>query len=139
MEDLTSGNENYNIEVRLPDLKNLAAWATFKAIIEIIFGALSCIGIITAAFGIPMIISGVRLLGAADEMKKYIAHKDTKNIAETFIKMNQYFKVKGISLIILIIFSFIMFFLYILLVLYLYQNMMPDIISELPSTLSLAF
>ncbi len=130
----TNNNKNYSIEFTLPELNNLAGWATFVAIMDIVAGALCSIGIITAVFGIPMIISGVRLLSATDEMKKYIASKDNKSIFETFVKMNQYFKVKGITIIIRITFSIVIFILYILLLIYLYNNMMPIMFNEQPFT-----
>lgn len=100
----------------MPFLKTLIGWATFKAVIDIIMGALSCIPVITAAFGIPKIISGLRLLNAADDLKLYISNGDTRKVGDALYNFNKYFKLSGISIIIKISFSILLFIAYIILI-----------------------
>ncbi len=45
--------------------QGMIGWAKFNGIMLIIQGALSCIGCITAIIGVPMIMAGVALSGAA--------------------------------------------------------------------------
>ncbi len=106
----------------LPFLKNLAGWATFKAIIDIIYGALCCLGIITAAFGVPRIISGVKLLNATDYLKKNMYSNDQENITAALYYFNQYFKFSGASIIVQIAMAIVLLILYIVLIVYIMSN-----------------
>ena len=124
-------NQSYSINLSLPDLRNLAGWATFTAIIDIIVGALSCIGIVTAAYGIPQIIAGVKLLGAADDFKRYMAVNDTQKISESFVKLNKYFKLTGISIIVKIAFGLLFIIAYGAIIAYVVANM-PDLFNNFP-------
>lgn len=120
---------NYTIELDLPGLNNLISWATFKAVIDIITGVLSCFGIITAIYGVPMIIAGIRLLNAVEEMKKYMSENNLKNISDSFMKLNEYFKFNGIAIIIKLSFVILMIGLYSMAVFYIISNM-PDIFNR---------
>ena len=117
-------------------LKNLANWASFKAIIDIITGALACLGIITAAYGVPLIISGVKLLGATEDLKTYLASNDAKKISDSFANLSKYFRINGISIIIKIVLQVLVFIglaiLYGIMISYFMRNM-PDIMRNLPS------
>ena len=126
-------NQSISIKLSLEDLKNLAGWATFKAVIDIIAGALACIGIITAAYGIPQIIAGIRLLGATDELKKYLASNDMQKIASTFINLQKYFKLIGISIIIKICFIILGIILYSVLIAFVISYV-PNIFNNMPNT-----
>ena len=98
--EITENNNNEPaLDIELPFLRNLAGWATFKAVIDIILGALACIGIITAVYGIPQIIAG-RLLNASDDLKRFIATNDTRRIGDVLYNFNKHFKLTGISIII---------------------------------------
>lgn len=101
MED--TNNQEFPISIGLPDLKNLTSWAFFKAIIDIVYGALSCLGfilILPAVYGVLQILAGVKLLNAVDDMKKYIETKDFQKISAAFVNLNRHFKFTGISIII---------------------------------------
>ena len=135
-EDLViTGNENAEptIDIELPFIRNLAGWATFKAIIDIIAGALSCLGIITAAFGIPLIIAGIRLLNASDDLKRFISTNDTQRIGDVLYNFNKYFKLSGISIIIRIVFVIIAIILYVIIIAYL-LTYMGDYFRYLPES-----
>lgn len=109
MEDINIQSNSQSIQINLDarELKSLAGWATFRAIIEIIGGAMSCLGIITAAYGIPLIIAATKLLRASDDLRKYAATGDTQKISESFSNLNKYFRINGILMIICICLSFI--------------------------------
>lgn len=120
-----------NIEIELPFLSNLSGWATFKAVIDIIMGAISCLTIIAAAYGIPQIISGIRLLNATDDLKRYMSSGDTRRIGDALYNFNKYFKLSGIAIIIKIIFFIIVIVLYGMLLYYVFNNM-GDFFDNLP-------
>lgn len=129
MEDIN--NQYLSVNIGIPDVKNLAGWATFVAIIDIIIGAISCFGIITAAYGVPQILSGVKLLNAAEDMKRSISINDTQRITDIFINLNKYFKFNGISIIIKICFGVLFLLLYGVLIAYLILHM-PDYMNKFP-------
>ncbi len=125
-------NENYiQVNMSIPDFRNIAGWATFNAIINIIVGALSCLGIITAAYGVPQIIAGVRLLNAADDLKRYLATNDYQRITEAFFNLNKYFKLNGIATIVKICMGIVFLIIYIGLIVAFISNM-PDMMYDLP-------
>lgn len=47
--------------------KPLNGWAKFIAYTLIVYGAFCCIGIITAAIGIPLIFAGLKLLKSVED------------------------------------------------------------------------
>ena len=125
------GNTSDTIEVNIPFVSNLVGWATFKAVIEIIFGALSCLGIITAVYGIPQIIAGVKLFKAVDEIKNYMATGELNKIGDAMYGFNKYFKLSGISVIIKIVVMIILIILYAAVLVMIFQNS-GDIFNNLP-------
>lgn len=108
-----SPEPGFSLSLSLSDLKSLTGWATFRAIIDIIVGALSCLGIITAAYGVPQIIAGVKLLNAVDELKRYIAAADAQRISLALGSLQRYFKLGGIATIVKIVFGILFIILYI--------------------------
>lgn len=126
--------QGINVSLSLPDLKNLIGWATFRAVMDIIVGALSCLGIITAAYGVPQIMGGVKLLNACDEMKRYMATNDLEKLNTTFISFNKFFKLTGISTIVKIIFGVVFFILYIVFIAIFFKTIMnnPDFMKNFP-------
>jgi len=125
MDDTVNNFENQNETVPLNlsavNLKNLSGWATFRGVMDIIMGILSCLGIITAVYGVLQIIAGVRLLNAAEEIRNISQLSDAQTninfnnnlgIIETFNKLNSYFKFYGISTIIRIIMGIIAAFIW---------------------------
>lgn len=131
MEDITGqGGQNqpvpadgyapagYDVNLNQPFLKNLCGWATFKAIFDIIIGIFGIIGI----YGIFQIISGVKLLNAVDDLKRFSASDDKAKILDSFNNLNKYFKFSGISAIVQIIFVIIVIIGYVALVMYMFSN-----------------
>jgi len=104
------------IGISLPFLKSFIGWATFRAIMDIITGSLTCLGVITAIYGVPQIISGVRLLNAIDELKVYVSTNDTVRISDSLNYLNKYFKLNGIATILRIAFSIVMIIVYIVVI-----------------------
>lgn len=119
----------YN-NIYLPDLKKLANWASFNAIIDIILGALTCFGIVTAIYGVFRIIAGVKLLGAADDLKNAVIFNDSNKISSGFINLARYFKFNGIYLIISIVLTIVIIIAYFIIIIVLLRNS-PDIFNEL--------
>ncbi|RCX19954.1 hypothetical protein DFR58_10223 [Anaerobacterium chartisolvens] len=111
-----SGQQYFSINMSMGDLKSFTGWATFRAIIDIIAGAFSCLGIITAAYGVPMIMAGVKLLNAVDNMKRYMMENDAQNISLCYYNLLKYFKLNGISTIVKIGFSILIIIIYIILI-----------------------
>lgn len=130
-EQIPAVSQDPSSEMELPFLKNLAGWATFKAIIDIITGALSCFGIITAAYGIPQIISGIKLLNATDGLKSYMSTGDTTKMGDVLYNFNKYFKLSGISIIIKIVFIVIFLVVYGIIIAYIFSNA-GDFFNNLP-------
>lgn len=129
--EITENNNNEPaLDIELPFLRNLAGWATFKAVIDIILGALACIGIITAVYGIPQIIAGIRLLNASDDLKRFIATNDTRRIGDVLYNFNKHFKLTGISIIIKIVFLIIVIILYVIFIVF-YMNYIVDYFQNL--------
>ncbi|MCL6633595.1 MAG: DUF5362 domain-containing protein [Alicyclobacillus herbarius] len=114
MEDMN--NREISLNMSMLQLKNLIGWATFNAIIDIIVGALSCLGIITAAYGVPQIIAGVKLLNATEELRSYMETNDTQKISETFNKLYSYFKLNRIATIVKICFGILIMIAYIIII-----------------------
>ncbi len=108
------GQQYFSINMGMGDLKSFTGWATFRAIMDIIAGAFSCLGIITAAYGVPMIIAGVKLLNAVDNMKRYMVENDAQNISLCYYSLLKYFKLNGISTIVKIGFSILIAIIYII-------------------------
>lgn len=124
--------QNIQIELGLSELKNFTGWVTFNAIIDIIAGALACLGIVTAAYGVPQIMAGIKLLAAVDELKGYMASNDVQRIRTAFFNLYRYFKLSGISIIVKIIFIILGIILYGVLIA-LFISYMPDILNNLPA------
>lgn len=122
-------NQEISVRLEIPDLRNLIGWATFNAIINIVFGALSCIGIITAAYGVPQIIAGVKLLNVTEELRSYLDTNDISNIPQAFQKLQKYFKINGIAIIIKIVLSVLILILYFVLVV-VYIRKMPGMMRN---------
>ncbi|MBN1524060.1 MAG: DUF5362 domain-containing protein [Spirochaetales bacterium] len=81
-------------------ITSLSGWAQFIAVMNIIGGVVVCFGIITAAIGVPIIIAGMRLFNAANDLKQYLVTKNTGMIASAFDKLKSYFLINGVIMIV---------------------------------------
>ena len=88
-------------------LDSLSGWMKFIGIYTIVVGAITCIGIITAAIGIPMIFSGIGLTNASKSLKEYREYNNQFTLNDFFTYLNKYFKIQGIFAIIGIVLSVI--------------------------------
>ncbi|MBE2190290.1 MAG: DUF5362 domain-containing protein [Candidatus Kapabacteria bacterium] len=61
-------------------IKKMNTDMRFVGIFSIIYGALTCIGIVTAIIGIPYIIMGIRLRESADHFARYIELGDEMDL-----------------------------------------------------------
>ncbi len=98
-----NNNNNFNNQnsyMAPPIIDSLSGWMKFIGIYTIVVGAISCIGIITAAFGIPMIFSGIGLTNASKSLKSYNDYNNQFTLNEFFTYLNKYFKIQGIFVII---------------------------------------
>ena len=85
-------------------IESLSGWLKFLGICTIIYGAFTCIGIITAAIGVPLILAGIALTKASKSLKNYLQYNNPYTLNEIFESLNKYFKVKGILAIVYIVF-----------------------------------
>lgn len=99
----------YTPEISLIQYKKLSGWASFMGIFTIVNGILLCLGIVTAIFGVPLIIAGLKLVGAVDSMKVFSETKDINKLSDTFDKLNLYFKFYGILMLVGLILGFLSF------------------------------
>lgn len=90
-----------------PIIDSLSGWMKFISIYTIVIGSITCIGIITAAIGVPMIFSGVALLKASNSLKSYNTYTSAYLLNDIFNYMNKYFKIQGIFVILGIVLSII--------------------------------
>ena len=91
----------YNQYNQIPNIMvNLSGWMKFMGIYTIIVGAITCIGVITAAIGVPMIFSGISLNNASKNLKMYSQHNNEITLNYFFTYLHKYFKIQGIFTII---------------------------------------
>ena len=74
----------------------------FVGMFQIIIGAFSCISIIGAVVGVPMLISGLRAREAADAFAGYQQSRDPGLLARAFQGQAGYFKMQKIYAIVTI-------------------------------------
>jgi len=99
-----SGNQQNNFA--LPSIiDTLSGWMKFMGIYTIVIGAITCIGIITAALGVPMIFAGIALTKSSKSIKTYKQYNSPFILNELFTSMNKYFKIQGILVIVGIVIS----------------------------------
>lgn len=75
----------------------------FVGIFQIIYGAITCLGIITAVIGVPLIIGGVRLREAADSMTGYLQSGDFNVLQGALERQERYFFIQKIFIIITLV------------------------------------
>lgn len=85
----------------------------FVGIFFIISGAFSCLSIIGAVFGIPIIIMGLRIREAADKFDGFSRTNDKKFLKQGFELQGTFFKIYKILIIVGIV-VFILYFIFII-------------------------
>jgi hypothetical protein len=88
----------------------------FVGIFTIIYGALTCLSIIGALLGVPMIFIGLRMREAADKFDQFRDTNDSKALRAGFELQGKFFNIQkiliiiGLVLIALYIIFFVVFF-----------------------------
>lgn len=72
----------------------------FVGLFTIIYGALTCLSIIGALIGVPLIFAGLRIREAADEYKFFQASNDLQALRRAFEKQGKYFNIIKILIIV---------------------------------------
>ena len=84
----------------------------FVGMFTIIYGAISCLSIIGAVVGIPLIIAGLRLREAVDEYRVFQRANDSSALRRAFERQYKYFNILKILIIVSLVFMalYIIFF-----------------------------
>lgn len=85
------------------NLDSLTGWMKFLGIFTIVLGALTCLGIITAAIGVPMILAGIGLVNASKSLREFKDLNNQFTLNQFFNYLNKFFKINGILAIIYIV------------------------------------
>ena len=75
----------------------------FVGLFTVIYGALSCLSIIGAIVGIPLIIAGLRLRESADAFVAYLSAKEENTLIKGFDLQGKYFFINKVIIIITLI------------------------------------
>ena len=81
----------------------------FVGLFTIIYGALSCISIIGAIVGVPLIIAGLRLRESADAFVAYLTSKEDTKLTQGFDLQGKYFFIQKIIIIVTLIITVLSF------------------------------
>jgi hypothetical protein len=93
-------------EIMQRQIDEMASNMNFMGILTIILGAISCIGILSAAYGIPLIFAGIRLRESAEAFRAYIHTSDKNALYAAFSKQNRFFFIlKVLAIIYLLLFA----------------------------------
>lgn len=106
-------------------IDSLSGWMKFIGIYTIIIGAISCLGIITAAIGVPLIFAGIALNKGSDNIKNYKQCNNPYVLNEVFTSLNKYFKIQGILTIVGIVLT-VVYIVFIILMLVFAANSFYD-------------
>jgi|GEM_PF-1702854 len=89
-------------------IDSLSGWMKFFGIFTLVIGVISCIGIFSAAIGIPLIFAGIALTNASKSLKAYKESNNPFSLNDFFTNTNKFFKIQGILAIIGIAFAVIL-------------------------------
>lgn len=111
MNDFTNPSLSYdNNDPRFIEMvKKMAGDMKFNAIFAIIYGALTCLTIVGAVIGVPLIFAGLRLNEASDLFKAYLNSGDFLSLSNALERQGRYFFINKV----LIIIALVLFALYI--------------------------
>lgn len=99
-------------------VKKMAGDMKFNGIFSIIYGALSCLSIVGAIIGVPLIFAGLRLNEASDLFKSYINSGDFLSLSNALERQGRYFFINKV----LIIIALVLLALYIVLIIVLISS-----------------
>ena len=84
-------------------VKKMTSDMRFVGLFTIIYGALSCLSIIGAIVGVPLIIAGLRLRESADAFVAYLTSKEENTLIKGFDLQGKYFFINKVIIIITLI------------------------------------
>ena len=79
-------------------VQKFVTWTRITGVLYVILGGISCIGIITAALGIPEIFAGIRMQKVAEALSSRKSGNDTATLAAIVDHMGQFAKIMGFVL-----------------------------------------
>ncbi len=82
------------------NVSNMIRYMRFVGIWYIIFGAIYCLGIITAIIGVPIIIMGVRAREAADAFNRYSESSAFQDLSKAIERQTRFFFIQYVLMII---------------------------------------
>jgi hypothetical protein len=91
------------------DVEGMVGDMRFVGIFTLIYGAFTCLGIITAVIGVPVIIMGLRLREAAEQFERYARSGDGNALASALERQASYFRIQKIFLLIALAFMVLYF------------------------------
>ena len=120
MDEILENSESFEPPKPSPDFRylvsNLSSNMNFVGIFVIVYGALTCLSIIGAIIGVPLIMSGLRLREAANYFSSFKNSYNFEVLRLGFEYQNKFFNIikiliiVGIVLTVLYIIFFLIFF-----------------------------
>jgi hypothetical protein len=87
-------------------LREMSKHMSFVGMFCIIYGAIACLSIIGAIFGIPYIIAGLRIRESADSYLAFSRSSDARQLLTAFEKQSSFFFIMKVLIIVaLVIFA----------------------------------
>ncbi|MCX7737779.1 MAG: DUF5362 domain-containing protein [Candidatus Kapabacteria bacterium] len=120
MDDFTTSAVSYdNSDPRFIEMvKKMASDMKFNGIFCIIYGALTCLSIVGAVIGVPLIFAGLRLNESSDLFKAYLNTGDFISLSNALERQGRYFFINKV----LIIIALVLLALYIVLIIVLISS-----------------
>lgn len=109
--------DNVTIKIELPltpELKKSLSFAgTMQQIVGVLIlsGAMSCLGIITAIVGIPVLMSGIRLFNSGSNFSVVASTGDEKQLTLALTNLSSYWKWLLIGIVLVTVSMFLFFIL----------------------------
>ena len=97
-------------------VQKMVSQMRFVGMFSIVVGALNCLTIFGCVIGIPIIMAGSRLRESADYFLHYLSTNDNYILQKAFEKLERYFFIMKVLIIIGLIIFIISIFIYILLI-----------------------
>ncbi|HEY1406090.1 MAG TPA: DUF5362 family protein [Spirochaetota bacterium] len=100
---MTDDTSNVNNRGSAGYVQPLTGWASFVAVVNIVGGALYSLTILGALIGVPIIIGGVHLYKAVKIFRDLKDLSDTAKYNDAMQKVNVYFMINGMLLVLCIV------------------------------------
>jgi len=107
-------------------LREMSKHMGFVGMFCIIYGALACLSIIGAIFGIPYIIAGLRIRESADSYLAFSKSSDARQLLTAFEKQSSFFFIMKV----LIIIGLVIFALYLIVIIAVFGFLGTEIWNE---------